>query len=118
MSDLANNQKQIVDWRKLLCNPLYHQFRYTKGVKDLVEDIQLPWLMDYIFVSQNIPAVEDKPFQRWMISKVEDYRIEIRAEDYIKRTIMRMELNFTDFPFDMVTLHFENNTLMLPNEVI
>lgn len=97
-------------------NPLFSKFNYTEGVKYLAEKGECYWLIDYIFSNQILPKVNGQSFQVWKIQVDEDDKALVMVEDGNDNELTRLNIGYTDFPFNHFTLWLVHRTLLLPSE--
>lgn len=114
--DLINGLDQFYGSDVSYYQPLYPKYRYTEGVKFLVEHAEAYWLLDYIFSNQLDEAIKAEEFQVWEITIHDDNSAVIRVEDGNKNEVKRYDLTFTDFPLKKYSLWFIGGTLLLPSE--
>jgi hypothetical protein len=92
-------------------------FRYTEGVRYLVQKLNCHWLVDAI-ASWQSEALKDpwlREFQLWELY-VKDGKGKLVCLHDLVRVAFSQEIPTTDFPLDYVRLYVEGGTLMLPGE--
>ncbi len=91
------------------------QLVFTDGVKFLADKTGSHWLIDLIASYQ--PKLNGKyPFQLWEIKVNEDSTGTVTMkEDSSTPVIIRQNLKYTDFPFNM-KLYCIDNVILLPSE--
>ena len=90
---------------------------YTDGVKHVADRAGAYWLIDQIALSQKFEkAVSAEPFQFWKLKVNADHSCVLSCEDGNGKTVLRKELEFTDFPLSEISFYFTDNTILLPSE--
>ena len=77
------------------------------------------WLLDEIALIQPYEkAVAAQEFQVWRLTVRPDHTATLTCEDGNDNEVFRKEIEFTDFPFDEITLWFARQTssIYLPCE--
>jgi hypothetical protein len=61
-------------------------------------------------------AIAGEEFQVWKLKVRSDRTATLSCEDGNGNTVFSKEIEYTDFPFDEITLYFANNVIHLPSE--
>ncbi len=94
----------------------FSNFIYTDGVKSLAQQCNAYWLIDAIISHQVDATVAKETFQVWDLKRVANNSFTIIATDGNHNSVTSQKIPFSDFPYDMATLWFVNNCIMLPTE--
>lgn len=96
---------------------LVRSILYTDGAKYVAEQGGAYWLLDSIaFAQKASPAVATEAFQVWTLAVHPDKTAVLTCEDGNGNAVYTQQLEYTDFPFEKVTLYFTNNVILLPSE--
>ncbi len=108
LSQFTGTQQYYRHWLKLLV--------FTDGIKYLAENTNSFWLLDVIASFQH--KLNSKyPFQLWELKVNEDKTATVTMkEDSNTETIVKQELEYTDFPFDYQKIYCIDNVVLLPSE--
>lgn len=108
--------RQFTGSEQYYFNPLFDKFRYTEGVKYLVENTGAYWLTEYIFSNQSKKSLMNEHFQAWKLQVHKDNSAIINVEDGNHNKLARFRIPFTDFPLPKIDLWLIGHVLILPNE--
>lgn len=121
--NLRHELKQFYCSEAFYKNPLFPKYIYTEGVKYLAEQAGAYWLIDYIYSNQQDSKIATAHFQAWKLKQKGSSAATITVDDGNKNILESFELEFTDFPFDILypkqeafQLWFIDGVLMLPSE--
>ena len=89
---------------------------YTDGARFLAERGGAYWLLDTIAIAQYEPHVSQEDFQLWELQVRSDRSATVLCSDGNGNAVHKLEIPFTDFPLQGVTLYFANNVIHLPSE--
>lgn len=96
---------------------LVRRILFTDGVKYLADEAGAYWLLDEIALAQQFDkAVAAEEFQLWKLNVKADHTAVLACEDGNGKTVLRKELEFTDFPLEEISFYCTNNTILLPSE--
>ncbi len=88
---------------------------YTDGILYLAENTNCYWLLDIILSYQPSPILKNDHFQVWKLIKNNNSWI-IACSDGDNNLLLDQDIEYSDFPFNTITLWFVNDVLMLPSE--
>ena len=89
---------------------------YTEGAQYVAEHGGAYWLIDEIAFNQAEPAVAAEEFQVWRLAVAADKTATLTCDDGNDRVVFTKQIEFTDFPLDVIRFYFTNNTILLPSE--
>ena len=90
---------------------------FTEGTHLVAEAGGAFWRLDEIALTQRRDAhVVAEEFQAWTLTVRQDRTAVLVCEDGNNYIIFSKEIEFTDFPLEMITLWFANDTIYLPSE--
>lgn len=93
------------------------RFKYTEGVRYLINAAECYWLLDLININQN--KIDKDEFQSWTLERTGDsiFSLVGQSEDGYG-TIKEFEIGdiWSDFPLDKIKFFYRNGVLMLPSE--
>ncbi|MFB2891977.1 DUF6876 family protein [Aerosakkonemataceae cyanobacterium BLCC-F50] len=106
-------------------------FQYTDGIKFLADNAEAYWLLDAIASYQ--PTLRQNPrlrdFQLWLLVVGNEHNfIKPNPENKAVLTCwedtpspgvkpaVTQQIEYTDFPLQLITLYLENRVLLLPSE--
>ena len=89
---------------------------YTEGAQYVAEHGGTYWLIDEIAFNQAEPAVATEEFQVWRLAVAADKTATLTCDDGNDRVVFTKQIEFTDFPLDVIRFYFTNNTILLPSE--
>lgn len=93
-------------------NPMY-PFKWTDGVKYLVENGECYWLLDAIASWQK--KLDSSQIQFWMLIVNPDNSAVLTCERD-DEPVITQQIPFTDFPLEEITLYLCDGVLLLPSE--
>ena len=111
LSDL----NQFTGTEHIYRHPLVRSIVYTDGVKYIAENAGAYWLIDLIASWQLEPKVAKQDFQVWKL-KVSGNTAKAVCENGNGKVIASQDIEYTDFPFDGLSLYFTDHTILLPSE--
>ncbi|POS00926.1 hypothetical protein Q361_11730 [Flavobacterium croceum DSM 17960] len=102
-------------------NPLFPNFVYTEGIREIAEKSNSFWLIVDIFCFQLSTELKNQSFQVWKLERVfqEDKpttSFMLFCEDGNEKTLLVRKYDISNFQFDMYHIWFVDNTLLLPVE--
>jgi hypothetical protein len=89
---------------------------YTPGVADMAKLCNAYWLIDLVASHQIDPRVRSEEFQIWELTVEPGRKAVARATDGNSNPVVSQDIEYTDFPLDMIKLYLDQGTLMLPGE--
>jgi hypothetical protein len=90
---------------------------FTDGAKYVADQAGAYWLLDEIAIIQPYDKrVAAEEFQVWKLTVRPDRTATLTCDDGNGKIVFTKEIEFTDFPLDVVTLYFANNVIHLPSE--
>lgn len=92
------------------------QIHYTDGVKELGEKCSPNWLIDLIISLQCHDHVKAESFLVWDLNRVEGNSFTMIATDCNYNKVTSREIPISDFPYDLATVWFVDDCMMLPCE--
>jgi uncharacterized protein DUF6876 len=95
---------------------LVRTITYTEGVKQVAEETNAYWLVDYVVSMQLETKIAAKPFQVWTLAVDGDHQAVITCKSSNGRSIYKDEFLNTDFPLPGITFWITENVLLLPSE--
>jgi hypothetical protein len=95
-------------------SPLF-SFVLTDGAKYLANTAKAYWLMDAIASHQHNKAVAKEEFQVWDLKKVGD-AWELTCEDGNGKSVVKQDIEYSDFPLNSIKLYFSDGVILLPGE--
>jgi hypothetical protein len=100
--------------------PGNQNFKFTDGVKEVIEICGAYWLITAVFSWQDKGKVKNEPFQVWILRFIDKAKGDdalLICEDGNNRELARLEIEYTDFPLpEGFTLYLVGGVLMLPSE--
>ena len=104
------HRKLVPPWHQPQ-RPLYGRAKY-------VADEGGPyWLLDAIAIAQQFEkSVVAEEFQVWKLTVCEDRTASLVCDDGNDNIVYSQHNEYTDFPIDMITFYFTDNTILLPSE--
>jgi hypothetical protein len=96
-------------------NRMFPRYRYTEGVKYVLDAGQAYWLLDAIFSWQIEGKVAAEPFQVWKLS-VEDSKGVLTCQDGNGYEVAVQSIPYTDFESPEITIWFTDDCALLPSE--
>jgi len=98
-------------------NRMWREFRYTEGVKCVLERCAAYWFLDKIFSNVRYNSVlKQEEFQSWKLVVQPNKTAQITATDGDDNVLFNESLEYTDFPLPEMTFWLESNVLILPSE--
>lgn len=101
--------------------PMYqheHGVLYSRGVKHLVDTHGLLWLLDTIALYHPTIRINNRSidFQVWQLRVSGLQGVLTCSEDIDMPPLWTKQIDFTNCPFDLVTLLVESDVVLLPSE--
>lgn len=123
IQNLRNELRHFCGSEQYYKNPLFPMFAYTEGVQYLAQKANCYWLINQVFGCQFIEELKDEAFQAWKLTEQGESAATIVVDDGNKKILKTFELDYTDFPFEVLcskgegfNIWFVENILLLPNE--
>jgi len=90
---------------------------FTDGAKYVADEGGPYWLLDAIAIAQQFEkSVAAEEFQVWKLTVCEDRTASLVCDDGNDNIVYSQHNEYTDFPIDMITFYFTDNTILLPSE--
>lgn len=96
----------------------HHQtgLTYTEGVRDLIKECRVSWLLDLITNHNANPNTPYEDFQAWDVIRSRDCMFDVIVTNNVKRIIASHQVEWCDFPYDTATIWVKGNVILLPVE--
>lgn len=92
-------------------------YMYTEGVQYLAQHYMCYWLIQDIAMHSQ-KSLSDQPFQVWKLERVKPGSTEFRlsCEDGNYKKLFEVDILFSDFEGDVVSIWLIDKVLLLPSE--
>lgn len=94
----------------------FSPIRFTEGVKALADHCSSYWLIDAIVSHQCDQDISIESFQVWELKRQHGDVFTLFATDGNGKELVRQEIEFSDFPYDIATIWLTDKCLLLPSE--
>jgi uncharacterized membrane protein len=99
-------------------HPKIHNVAYTAGIKFMADEAGAHWLVNEIAVAQRLQHMTDEQFQVWKLDVFRNNQALLTCYNEKASTIYRKRIDYTDFPFDEVSIFCVRAIIMLPREYL
>lgn len=94
---------------------IFSKLVLTDGAKYVADTGGAYWLMDEIALAQRLPKVKAEYFQFWKLTK-QGSKATLTMTDGNDDPVWHKEIDWTDFPLDVVELWCKDDIIFLPSE--
>ena len=118
-NDLLDDLQQFIGSEQVYFNPLYHDMKYTDGVKYFAATAGAYWFLDIVGTEYHPQTLGDRPAWDFFLSiklAVEGRKGVITVTDGNDRTFVTRCIDYTDCPEGKWYFYLVDNTLLLPSE--